>query len=324
MYNHEHWLNLPELWTHWPNRELEGSMKWYYLVQFSFWLQQIVVVNIEERRKDHWQMFSHHIITCILLFGSYGYHQTKVGNTVLCLMDIVDLFFAVCYSTEYLYARNLTALQLAKILKYLKFHLACDIAFGVFMLVWFITRHVLYLKVVYSVYAHGPGKIEYGCYSGSARNVTGPFDVPDGYGHLIDPFRYPTGTVCWNDNIKMAFLYALLALQVLLLLWFGMILKVAMKVLKGGKAEDSRSDDEDEDEVEELDEASMGKNHTHDKPIELPPLEEEVGVEAIGLRSQRSSPARRFRKGGGMASGVTLHSDRKELLGRIGCDGGHE
>ena len=71
-------------------------MKWYYLVQFAFWLQQIIVVNIEERRKDYWQMLSHHIITCILMLTSYGYHQTKVGNVILCLMDVVDIFLSVC------------------------------------------------------------------------------------------------------------------------------------------------------------------------------------------------------------------------------------
>ena len=192
------------------------------------------------------------------------------------------------------------------------------------MLVWVVTRHILYLMVVYSIYTHIPEKIEYGCYSGGAQNVTGPFVIPDGYGHLIDPFRDPKGLVCWNDNIKMAFLYVLLALQFILLVWFGMIMKVAMKVLRGGEAEDSRSDDEDEEDAEEIEEQSKDRKRTYEKPIELAPFEEEVGVEGISLRNQRSSPARRFRKGGGMASGVTLHSDRKELLGRIGCDGGHE
>ena len=95
MYTHEHWLNLRGLWTGWPHREFEGTMKWYYLVQFAFWLQQILVVNIEERRKDHWQMFTHHIITCTLMLASYAYHQTRVGNMILCLMDVVDLFLAV-------------------------------------------------------------------------------------------------------------------------------------------------------------------------------------------------------------------------------------
>lgn len=95
MYNSDYWLNLPKLWANWPDREMDGLCKWYYLVQFAFWLQQILVVNIEERRSDHVQMFTHHIITCALMLSSYGYHQTKVGNLILCLMDAVDIVFPV-------------------------------------------------------------------------------------------------------------------------------------------------------------------------------------------------------------------------------------
>ena len=91
----DYWLQLPELWTNWPDREMDGLFKWYYLVQFAFWLQQIVVVNIEERRKDHVQMFTHHLVTCSLIFGSYGYHYVKVGNVILCIMDSVDSTLAV-------------------------------------------------------------------------------------------------------------------------------------------------------------------------------------------------------------------------------------
>jgi hypothetical protein len=76
---------------------MTGLFKLYYLAQFGFWLQQILVINIEERRKDHWQMFTHHIITGLLLIGSYGYYQTKVGNVILCLMDVVDLVFPVSF-----------------------------------------------------------------------------------------------------------------------------------------------------------------------------------------------------------------------------------
>ncbi|KAL9128444.1 MAG: hypothetical protein Q9217_002877 [Psora testacea] len=236
------------------------------------------------------------------------------------------------YSLRYVILRNqlgpvrilIEARQLAKILKYLRFKLACDIAFGVFMLVWFIARHVLYLRVVHSVYHHIPEEITYGCYSGGTHDLRGPSEIPDSYHHLVDPFQNPEGTICWNDGIKWAFIYMLLALQVLLLLWFGMIIKVAVKVLRGGEAEDSRSDDEEE-EGEDYDiEAKQNSICSGEVPIQLPPLEEEVGVEAINLGSQRSSPVRRFRKGGGVSSGVTLHSDRKELLGRIGCDGGHD
>lgn len=59
-----------------------------------------MVINIEKRRKDHWQMFTHHIVTCILLFTSYGYHQTKVANVILCLMDFVDIFLPVSLSFD--------------------------------------------------------------------------------------------------------------------------------------------------------------------------------------------------------------------------------
>ncbi len=89
-------MNLENLWKGWPDRETDGLMKWYYLAQFAFWLQQILVINIEERRKDHVQMFTHHIITCSLMLTSYGYHHTRVGTVTLCIMDFVDIVFAVC------------------------------------------------------------------------------------------------------------------------------------------------------------------------------------------------------------------------------------
>ena len=88
-------MNLREMWTDWPSREMDGLMKFYVLAQWAFWLQQIIVINIEDRRKDHWQMFSHHIITTLLISSCYCYHFTRVGNFILVLMDVVDLFFPV-------------------------------------------------------------------------------------------------------------------------------------------------------------------------------------------------------------------------------------
>lgn len=195
------------------------------------------------------------------------------------------------------------------------------------MLSWFISRHVFYLKVIYSIYKDLPRGITNGCYSGGMHNLTGPFEAPDDYYHLMTPFIDPEGVVCWSDNITWAFIYALLALQALLLIWFGMIVRVVVKVLRGGDAIDSRSDDEgeegdEEDEAETTVYEKQGEVDAIEHAIAPPPLEEEVGVESINLGSQRNSPARKFRKGGGAASGVTLHSDRKELLGRIGCDKG--
>lgn len=94
-------MNLRELWTDWPNREVSGLVKGYFLAQWAFWLQQVLVIHIEERRKDHWQMLTHHFITIALMTASYYYHHTRVGILILVLMDIVDIFLPVSPDTPY-------------------------------------------------------------------------------------------------------------------------------------------------------------------------------------------------------------------------------
>ncbi|OBT81597.1 hypothetical protein VE02_09571 [Pseudogymnoascus sp. 03VT05] len=290
--NSSYFLNMDELWTDWPQRELDGLMKGYMLGQWSFWIQQVLVINIEDRRKDHWQMLTHHLVTIVLICASYAYHQTRVGNLILVIMDVVDLIF-----------------PLAKCFKYLGYTLIPDILFAVFVTVWLITRHVFFLMTCWSVYSDLPRLITSACYSGSADNLQGPLAVPDDWSHLLEPFRDSTGIVCFNDNIMLGFLYCLLILQVMMLIWSAFIVRVAVRVLQGHSAEDIRSDDEGEEDVED-DELEIEEGH---------PLEEEVGVEAINLKGwERRNSVKRA----GSSSGITLprHSDPKELLNRIGCE----
>lgn len=86
---------MKELWTDYPTRELPAIVKFYILGQLSFWVQQIFVIYIEERRKDHWQMLAHHVVTIGLISTCYAYHFTGIGNLILILMDLVDIFFPV-------------------------------------------------------------------------------------------------------------------------------------------------------------------------------------------------------------------------------------
>jgi acyl-CoA-dependent ceramide synthase len=95
MYNSEFWLNLHGVWDGWPFREVDGIFKCYYLLQWAFYVQQILVVNIEEKRKDYTQMLVHHIFTTALLFLSYGYYHMRVGLVIMCTMDLVDIILPV-------------------------------------------------------------------------------------------------------------------------------------------------------------------------------------------------------------------------------------
>lgn len=98
------------------------------------------------------------------------------------------------------------------------------------------------------------------------------------------------------------------------------------KVLKGNAAEDIRSDDEDEDEEIEEEKTTTIMNMATtgtETGMSQPPLEEEVGVDALTFaRLNGASQRRQTRRESSRASGISIpgHGDHKELLGRIGCD----
>ncbi|PSN66382.1 longevity assurance proteins LAG1/LAC1 [Corynespora cassiicola Philippines] len=227
----KYWLNLRELWTDFPDTEMSALMKRYYLIQFAFWLQQIVVINIEKRRKDYWQMLTHHFITCALLVSSYAFYMTRVGNVILCLMDVADI-----------------VLSSAKVLRYLAYQTACDVAFGIFIATWFISRHVFYTMVVWSVWADLPVYLHLGCYSASTGEKL-EHETGSELSHYMQPFSQSGDVVCFDKYVHWQFLGLLVSLKCLLLAWFAMIFNVAWRVLKGQGAADSRSDDESEEEV---------------------------------------------------------------------------
>lgn len=182
--------------------------------------------------------------------------------------------------------------------------------FGGFMVSWILARHVVYGMVCWSVYAHTPDIMPTGCFKGPNSNLVGPVEVPEGLTAYFEPFFNSTGHVCYNESVKWAFLVPLLALKLMNIIWFTFIIRVAMRVLRGEGAEDNRSDDEADEEDEDEEEFVYE---------EAQPLEEDVGVEELDLKNWERRSG--FKKQGS-SSGVSLpgHSDRKELLGRIGCE----
>ncbi|CAA9956764.1 hypothetical protein CFE70_000355 [Pyrenophora teres f. teres 0-1] len=322
MYHSDFWLSLHGIWEGWPFREADGLFKWYYLVQWAFWVQQILVVNIEEKRKDYVQMFTHHVFTIALMFLSYGYYHMRVGIVILTIMDFVDII-----------------LPTAKLLKYTGYSNACDYAFGVFVLSWIGTRHILYMMVCWSIYAYAPVDMAPGCYLADSTSKlsgfvpasnTSQFEAYGGnnhWGNLLKAYDDRNGPICWNPHIRYYFLALLLVLQVFCCIWFGTIAKVVYKVLNGTGADDLRSDDECDEEEVQHDKTrtilNMATTCTESGMSSMTPKEEEVGVDALTFaRINGASQRRQARRESSRASGISIpgHGDRKELLGRIGCD----
>ncbi|KAF7115223.1 hypothetical protein CNMCM5793_001650 [Aspergillus hiratsukae] len=288
--NSDYWMDFKAIWAQWPARGVSANLKWYLLAQLSFWFQQILVINMEERRKDHYQMLTHHVLTSTLLTSAYIYGFYNVSNVVLCLMDIVDLL-----------------LPTAKILKYFKFELGCNITFGLFMVTWLITRHIFYPLLCWSIYKDIPDAMAYGCYSGTTAEMISADGYPNGFRYLFYPFLDIDGPICMNRTVKWIFLGFLLALQLLSLIWFAMVVRVAVNVFRTGNAEDTRSDDE-----EEADVLPAGKDAPNSNAVGVD------GANADRRRAANGSASVRPRARGRIPLGD--QSDRKALLGRIGCD----
>lgn len=295
---------LISLWRDFPRLLMPAGIKMYYLTQLAFWIQQVAVIHLEEKRKDHYQMLAHHFVTIGLIVFSYGYRQWRVGNAILVCMDIVDL-----------------VLPLAKILRYLDMQMACDCAFGLFVVTWIAARHVAYLGICWSIYAHvHEVTMPYGLYSistGQRLSGEGGTNVLDS---LLQPLLHPEAkTVVFNANIRWSFLALLGALQVITLAWLYMIMRVVIRVIRGQGADDTRSDDEgeEEDEIEtgpaqpsEPITSPMGAEKSHF-------IEVETSTEDVSWPTRKVT-ANGKRKAKGISSGLNL-GEHKDILNRIGC-----
>ncbi len=40
-------------------------------------------------------MFTHHVVTSLLMYVAYSYRWTKIGNVILVIMDVVDILLPV-------------------------------------------------------------------------------------------------------------------------------------------------------------------------------------------------------------------------------------
>lgn len=137
----------------------------------------------DNKRKDFWQMFVHHILTLTLIGLSWVCNLHRVGSLVLLVHDCADIF-----------------LEGAKSLKYANLQKACDIVFAIFTVTWFITRLMLYPRIIYS------------------SSVEAPRILP----------MYP---------VYYIFNFLLIALLVLHFIWTYMILQIVIQTIKAGQME---------------------------------------------------------------------------------------
>ncbi|KAJ9098114.1 hypothetical protein QFC21_004443 [Naganishia friedmannii] len=115
------WYNTAPMWNTFPVLEMPALLKAYYLLQFSYWLQQTIILaaRVEKPRKDFKELVA---------------HLTYVGVAIFVTMDVSDIFLA-----------------LAKCVNYVSESASVPV-FAFFVCVWTYMRHYLNLKILWSVW----------------------------------------------------------------------------------------------------------------------------------------------------------------------------
>ena len=103
-------------------------------------------------------------------------------------------------------------------LNYLQVGLIGDATFLVFVVSWIYTRHYILIRIIFFIYKYIPQDIQF----------------------IWDPSR---GYVA-SRWLFYSFLGLLTSLEIILIIWLYMIMKVLWKVARGQPPEDTRSDSE--------------------------------------------------------------------------------
>ncbi|KAJ3037041.1 sphingosine N-acyltransferase lag1 [Rhizophlyctis rosea] len=232
------------LWKGYPVRDvtLTPEFKLFYLTQLAYWIHHMLylcyelymhhryrvrqareAITMKENgigpgpkklppppRPDAAASMIHHVLTIALVVASYMMNFTRMGHVTMTLMDVADIWLPAAKVTKY--APNLS-------------HLSTPI-FGIFTLSWFITRHYHVILLLHSI-------------------------IVDPFLHISPKYRFfdPWGTgAWWSYNVWYGFIAMFVVLELLMVLWGAMVVKVIYKVVVVGEvAGDVRSDGEESD-----------------------------------------------------------------------------
>lgn len=194
------WINdTSKYWQGWPYQPIDDNIKLLYQLQLACYFHQLSWIELP-LRSDSKEMMLHHFATISLIGLSYITSFTRIGTTIFLAHDVADIFLesAKCF--------NYTSRTVGR--KHLSIY--CDVLFGIFAIIFFVTRLILYPRyMVWSLVYEAP-KLLGGMWPG------------------------------WY-----AFAGLLTLLQLLHIFWFYLIVRMISKLITTGIDKDVRSDDED-------------------------------------------------------------------------------
>ena len=218
----------------------------FYVAYAARYLQGLVSVFFEAKRKDFWEMVIHHATTIVLIYLSFVAGMTRVGLVVMVLLDFADPFLHVAKCCKYVSEARRSAARRGEAgggggrgggsggdgsvsPGCELWGTLADVWFAAFALSFTVTRNIMYPYVVWSAWTEGPT-------AWRARSLAGCTPGMD--------YKEMRATVIRTGPGWCMLLLAVL--QVLQLIWQYFLMKAIVRVLMGQELKDARSDSESE------------------------------------------------------------------------------
>ncbi|KAM0746817.1 longevity assurance proteins LAG1/LAC1 [Meredithblackwellia eburnea MCA 4105] len=229
MKNNGSWFYKTDaFWIDYPHWRMKPEVKYYYLLQAAYWLQQMIVLGLrlEKPRSDYYQLIIHHLVTLWLIGWSYAINLTVIGVAVFISMDVPEIFLAG-----------------SKCLNYVGLQHTSEVSFVALLLVWTYMRHYLNCKILYSVWT------EFDLIPHHFRSwVHEP-----GYPHDIRGWwvfsAWGTGRLPYWMKYQIALPIALL--QMVNAFWSYLLWRIAYRLVAGVVISDIREEGETDDEKDD-------------------------------------------------------------------------
>ena len=210
----------------------------FYVAYCARYLQALVSVFLEPRRKDFYEMVVHHSVTVMLIYLSFVAGENRVGLVIMVLFDIADPFLHIAKQCKYasearrmvrLHNSNGSAADGGKTTASRCFDLLADLWFAGFAVSFTVTRNVMYPYVVWSAWSESVDAWREHTYH------AGLFTPQMGYWKAVAAAMRVGEGAC---------MVLLAVLQVLQIIWQVYLTQAIVKVFKGSELKDERSDSE--------------------------------------------------------------------------------
>ncbi|KAJ2742438.1 Sphingosine N-acyltransferase lag1 [Coemansia sp. BCRC 34301] len=206
MYHGPHWMDTRHFWINYP----EGHKQMSALMKSYYLIQmgfwfQQIFVLLIEERRKDF----------VVMFVHHIVTCNLMGWSLFTNYTRVGNAVLCCMDSSDIFLSG------TKCLRYLGFERAAVVSFVVFILSWVYTRHYLYFKITYSVFFE-------------TYDILGP-----------DAIWNSANGAFYNRPSIAGFTTLLVILQLLIIYWFALVLRIIYRIVMQNNLDDSRSDSED-------------------------------------------------------------------------------